>query len=282
VIEPYFAYINKTYCKLMDNWSGFGVGSGSKNQPNSEMLAKLSKSFPDERGCRLQLQSIIEAERGKKQKQYLEQWQNTQPTHRLPMPVENFLLALGKTSGHTNKLEGSGLNIKIDGVKRTYDCFELEFRQQAHQNWNILYDDNNLNEVLAISADQKHRFVLQEKYIGSMAIADHNEDDGWQRQKIKDYNNTAIKYITDTREENANVLDQFFNQNPLLNDTLAKHLLTDSRGQHKDNKSRERLQPQAEKVLIEQEMTMQKESVKSWQNEQDEYINNKIDFNNYI
>ncbi|AOW08712.1 hypothetical protein [Flavobacterium gilvum] len=282
VIEPYFAHINKTYCKLMDNWSGFGVGSGSKNQPNSEMLAKLSRSFPDEIGCRKQLESIIAAERSKKQKQYLEQWENTQETHRLPMPTENYLLALGKTTGDTNKLEGSGLHIKINGVKRTYDCFELDFRQQAHQNWNILYDDNNLNEVLAISADQKYRFVLQDKYIQSMAIAEHNEDDGWQRQRVKEYNNTAIKFITDTREDNANVLDQFFNQNPLLNDTLAKHLLTDSRGQHKDNKSQQRLQPEAEKVLLKQERTIQKAAEKSWQDEQNEYHNNKIDLNNYI
>jgi hypothetical protein len=59
VIEPYFAHINKTYCKLMDNWSGFGIASGSKNQPNSEMLNKLKPFFPDENGCRKQLESII-------------------------------------------------------------------------------------------------------------------------------------------------------------------------------------------------------------------------------
>ncbi|AOW11316.1 hypothetical protein EM308_08225 [Flavobacterium gilvum] len=282
VIEPYFAHINKTYCKLMDNWSGFGVGSGSKNQPNSEMLAKLSKTFPDEMGCRLQLQSIIAAERSKKQKQYLEQWQNTAQEHRLPMPTENYLLALGKTSGHTNKLEGSGLNIKINGVKHTYDCFELDFRMQSNRNWSIHYDEENLSEVLAISTDQKHRFMLQEKHIGSMAIAEQSEQDTIHMKMVRDYNKNAIQYIADTRGDNANVLDQFFNQNPLLNDTLAKHLLTDSRGQHKDNKSQQRLQPEAEKVLLKQERIIQKAAEKSWQDEQDEYINNKIDLNNYI
>lgn len=282
VIEPYFAHINKTYCKLMNNWSGFGVASGSKNQPNSEMLNKLRHTFPDELGCRKQLESIIAAERQKKQAAYLEQWENVSNEHRLPMPNESFLLALGKTSGATNKLEGSGLHIKINGLKRTYDCFELDFRQQAHQNWNILYDESNLNEVLAISTDQKHRYMLQEKYIQSMAIAERNENDVEQLQKVKAYNQNAIQFITETREDNANVLDQFFNRNPLLNDTLAKHLLVDSRGQHKDNKSQERLQQQAEKLLNKQERAIQKDSEKSWQESQNEYNKTKIDINNYL
>jgi hypothetical protein len=50
VIEPCFNHINKKMCKLMNNWSGHNVNSGSKNQPNSEMLNKLSKFFPDEQG----------------------------------------------------------------------------------------------------------------------------------------------------------------------------------------------------------------------------------------
>lgn len=282
VIEPYFAHINKTYCKLMDNWSGFGVGSGSKNQPNSEMLNKLRHTFPDEMGCRKQLESIIAAERQKKQAVYLEQWENVSDEHRLPMPTESYLLALGKTSGKTNRLEGSGLHLKINGLKHTYDCFELDFRKQAHQNWTVLYDESNLSEVLAISSDQKHRFILQEKYVQSMAIAERSENDVEQLHKVKAYNQNAIQFITDTREDNANVLDQFFNQNPQLNDTLAKHLLVDSRGQHKNNKNQERLQQQAEKLTIKQEQFEQKEAAKSWQETQNEYINNKIDLNDYI
>lgn len=282
VIEPYFAHINKTYCKLMDNWSGFGVGSGSKNQPNSEMLNKLRHTFPDEMGCRKQLESIIAAERQKKQAVYLEQWENVSDEHRLPMPTESYLLALGKTSGKTNRLEGSGLHLKINGLKHTYDCFELDFRQQAHQNWTVLYDESNLNEVLAISSDQKYRFILEEKYIQPMAIAERSENDVEQLQRVKDNKKETIKFITEFRQDNANVLDQFFNQNPQLNDTLAKHLLVDSRGQHKNNKNQERLQQQAEKLTIKQEQFEQKEAAKSWQETQNEYINNKIDLNDYI
>lgn len=282
VIEPYFGYINKTYCKLMDNWSGFNVDSGSKNQPNEEMLNKLRHSFPDEMGCRKQLESIIAAERTKKQKEYLEQWQNIKEEHLLPMSAENYLLALGKTSGSTNKLEGSGLHTKIGGLKRTYDSFDMTFRHQSHQNWTILYDESNLREVLAISADQKHRFMLQEKYLQSMAIADQSEQDVEELKRVKDYNKTAVQYITDTRAENANVLDEFFNKNPMLNDTLAKHLLVDSRGQHKDQRNNQRIEQKSKRLLEKQEVAIEQKADKSWQEEQNEYINQKININKYL
>jgi hypothetical protein len=38
-----------------------------------------------------------------------------------------------------------------------YDSYELEFRKQAHQDWNVLFDPQNLDQVLAVSADSKHR-----------------------------------------------------------------------------------------------------------------------------
>ncbi|TYB69403.1 MULTISPECIES: hypothetical protein, partial [Bizionia] len=51
VIEPYFNHINKKYCKLLNNWSGHNVDSGSKNQPNDEYMNKIKKQFPDQLGC---------------------------------------------------------------------------------------------------------------------------------------------------------------------------------------------------------------------------------------
>jgi hypothetical protein len=281
VIEPYFNSINKTYCKMYDNWSGFGIASGSKNQPNSEMLNKLRHTFPDEAGCRNQLETIINLERSKKQKQYLEQWPSTSLEHRLPMPTESYLLALGKTSGRTNKLEGSGLHLTLNGLKHTYDSFDIDFRHQAHQDWTILYDDTNTDEVLAISRDQKHRFILQEKYIQSMAIAERNEDDAHQLKRVNDYNSTAVQYITDTRADNGHVLDNFFTKNPLLNDTLAKHLLVDSRGQHKDQRNSQRLD-QGVKLLQKQEIAIEKQVEKTWQEEQNDYISNKLNINKYL
>ncbi|MFB0912581.1 MAG: hypothetical protein QMA97_05330, partial [Glaciecola sp.] len=241
IIEPYFNTINKTYCKLMDNWSGHNINSGSKNQPNSEMLNKISKFFPDEQGCRQQLESIITAERSKKVEDYTAHWQKVPEDMKLEMPQENFLLALGKTTGLTNRLTGSGLTTTIEGSKLVFDSFDLAFRKQSHQDWQVLYDPQNSNEVLAVSKDGKQRFMLEQKYVQAMALDDQGEFDTMQLKRVRDYNKEAIAYITEERQENANLLENLF-ENPLLNDTLAKHLLVDSRGQHKDQKSRQRLE----------------------------------------
>lgn len=278
VIEPYFNYINKKYCKMYDNWSGHNVNSGSKSQPNTEMLNKLSKQFPDEQGCRQQLERIIAAERAKKVDEYLTNWQKVDEELKLPMPQENFLLALGKSSGQTNRLVGSGLNIKIEGSKQVYDSYDLEFRKQAHQDWNVLFDPQNTDQVLAVSTDSKYRFLLEKKYVQAMAIDDRGENDAFELTRVNDYNKAAIQYITDERSENRNLLDNLF-ENPLLNDTLAKHLIVDSRGQHKDQRNKQRL---GEKVLLKQEIKLEKAAEKTWQDEQIDYYNSKTDVNKYL
>lgn len=281
VIEPYFSHINKTYCKLFDNWSGHNINSGSKNQPNSEMLNKLSKSFPDEQGCRKQLESIIYSERAKKVDEYVNSWQYVSEELRLPMPQENFLLALGEKSGLTNRLEGSGLNVRINGTKQVYDSFDREFRRQSHQNWEILYDSQNIDQVLAISPDSKHRFILERKHIQAMALDDRKEADAMQLKRVNDFNKETIQYITNERQENANRLEYLF-ENPLLNDTLAKHLIVDSRGQHKDQKSKERLELNGRKLLEKQEALIEVNNGKSWNDQQNEYYNQKTDINKYL
>jgi len=281
IIEPYFSHLNNAYCRLMDNWSGYNINSGSKNQPNSEMINKISKYFPDEQGCRQQLESIIRSERAKKVDEYVNSWENVPEDLKLTMPQENFLLALGKKSGHTNKLVGSGLNVRIDGAKEVYDSFDLDFRKQAHQDWEILYDSQNIDQVLAVSKDNKHRYLLERKHIQAMALDDRNEADAGQLKRVSDYNKRAIEYITNEREENALLLENLF-ENPLLNDTLAKHLIVDSRGQHKDQKSRQRLQHKGTKLLQRQETLIEIKESKTWQQEQDEYYNQKTDINKYL
>jgi hypothetical protein len=41
VIEPYFKRLNKNYCQLLPNWSGFGVTAKKESQPNAEFLNKI-------------------------------------------------------------------------------------------------------------------------------------------------------------------------------------------------------------------------------------------------
>ena len=69
----------------------------------------------------------------------------------------------------------------------------------------------------------------------------------------------------------------------MLNDTLTKHLLVDSNGQHKNQRNEQKsIQANAEKVLIKQEKAIKKVEEKTWQDEQNEYINQKVDLTKYL
>jgi len=282
VIEPYFGYINKKYCQMFDNWSGFGIASGSKNQPNDEMLNKIRHSFPDESGCRSQLESIIATERQKKQSEFITKWEDVSNELRLPFSTESFLLALGATTGETNKITGEGIVMKIEGQKMFYDNFDLNFRKLNHIDWQVRYNPNDLSEAMAMSANGQHRYMLEPKYIQPMALAEQLEGDAMQRQRIKDFNKEVTTFITDERQNNHEILQPLW-QNPLLNDTLGKHLLVNSNGQHKDQRNEQRsIQAKAEKVLAKQNLKDQKETAKTWHQEQAEYINQQVDINQYL
>ena len=109
IIEPYFASINKKYCQMQSNWSGFGITSNKDKQPNVEYLNKYKHSFPDWDGVVKQVEAIIEAERAEKREAMLAKWAEMQDEDKLEMPIEKYLLAFGQETGRKNLLQGTGL-----------------------------------------------------------------------------------------------------------------------------------------------------------------------------
>ncbi|MDB0603151.1 hypothetical protein PL373_18870 [Tenacibaculum maritimum] len=282
VIEPYFDYLNEEYCHLKENWSGYNVNTGSKNQPNDEMLNKIRKSFPTEAECYKQIESIIADERSRKVVDFKAKWEDVATEYRQEMDLESYLFTFGSTTGYTNKLKGEGLVITIDGVKRYFDSFDVNFRKFALEDWTLKYDTNDLTNALAISSDGKHHFLLEEKYIQPMALADRKEGDALQLQKVADYNKNVVEYITNQREENYNTLEDLF-ETPALNDTLAKHLIIDSHGQHKNQRNQPRaIAAKAAVIETKAEEKIATKKAKTFREEQQAYYNDKIDINEYI
>ena len=237
VIEPYFKSINKKYCQLMPNWSGFGITSNPDSQPNSEWLNQNRHSFPDEAGCRQQIEMIIELERRDKIEKYMEFWGATKEEHRLPLSQQQFLLAFGDSKTDGNSLEGSGVHISIGGKKISYDCFDPAFRQYSHIRWNIKYDTSDLSHVLAVNEDNTLQFLLEEKYVQPMAIVEHVEGDVRQLKRVNDFNKLLEAGIAQRYVEISNHTEQLLSDNPQLENVLTRHMLVDSTGQHKDHKS---------------------------------------------
>ncbi len=291
IIEPFFNRFNKEYCQMFDNWSGHNVNSGSKSQPNSEYMNKIKNQFPDEQGCRQQLIAAIEMDRAKKQEAYIGQWSEVSTEFKSELTLPMYLRYLGETTSYTNRLQGQGLTPTINGQTLTYDSFDLNFRKLAHLDWAVQYDPQDLSKVLVTNANSRsgklvdivgtYEFLLEQKHIQPMALAERSEGDALKLTAVKDYNSNVMQYITDERQSNIQHVETLFS-NPLLNDTLAKHLLTDSRGQHKDHKSENRLQAKTQELIEVQVVKEKKELQTNWNHAQDEYNKQKIDYSNYL
>lgn len=248
VIEPYFNSINKKYCQLQPNWSGFGITSDKEKQPNTEFINKYKSQFPDYAGVCDQVVKLIEFEREAKREQMLEAWKNIPKDDKLALTTESYLLTFGQTTGNKNMMEGSGLHVTIGGIKRSYDCFDIAFRQHAHIRWEVRFDPSDLSKIIAVNDDASLRFMLEEKYIQPMALKDRKTGDSEQLQRVKDYNASLEKHVIDRNEKMVEALTPVLEMIPQL-DTLSKLLITDSQGQHKNNRNATRsLRAKAEDI----------------------------------
>ena len=242
VVEPYFKYLNTTYAQWMKNWSGFGVKSRREVQPSPEWLNANKESFPTEEEVVDQITKVIMLERAAKRDQYLEFWSKTEEQYKRVMDEELFLLTYGWTSGKGHVLEGSGLRVTIDGERLAYDSFDIAFREDAaSKRWIVRYDPQDLSRVLAVSTDQKRRYILEQKYVQPMALADRKEGDAEQLQRVFDFNRRLEEHVAAKASRADEVAMAIFSKNTELDNTLAKTIITDSRGQHKDWVSRKRL-----------------------------------------
>lgn len=243
IIEPYFHYINKKYAKkCAGNWSGYGITSRRELQPNMDWLNAHKRQIPDERTVREQISGIIEAERSQKREEYVRGWGKLPAERQLPMSVSSYLLAFGEETGYKNALEGSGLNIRLLGERRTYDSFDIEFRKYSHLRWNVKYDPENLHEVLAVSDEGDIRFLLEEKYVQPMALADRRDGDSEELQRVRDFNRELKRSVIEHDQRATEIVRESLLRHPDTENPYAKSLISDSRGQHKDRNSAYRLE----------------------------------------
>lgn len=242
-VEAYFNYLNTTFCNRFNNWSGYGVTTDPKKQPNSEALNKLRYQFPDEQGVRRQIDEIMYLERMCKVDKFRDMMKHLAPERRLPLSREQYLLNFGAETGYKNALEGCGLRPTILGVKRDYDCFDLTFREHAAtERWTVKYDPDDLSEVLAVNEDGTRRYMLTEKYVQPMALADRKPGDYEQLERVQDFNKQMEQHTAKRIALNYQRTEQLIAATPALRGSIEDRLLlTDSRGQHKDQRSRKRL-----------------------------------------
>ncbi len=237
VIERWFGTFNKEYCQMQMNWSGFGITSNKNKQPNVEFLNKYKKNFPDFEGVCRQLANGIEWKREQLKAEFVEKF-NLKSTKKIEMPKDRYLLHFGETTGNKIMMRGAGLLPTIKGQKRAYDCFDMSFRKHSSTRWQVMYDPNDMSEVLAINEDGSLQYVLEEKYVQPMALIDRKEGDAEELEKVQRFNKQLEEHITEQRAISGNETRQLFENNPhlLQHETLKKLMIVDSEGQHKNNK----------------------------------------------
>ena len=233
-IERYFGSLNKRYAKWCANWTGYGITSDKTKQPNADIIALRKKDYPTFEELCKQLTAIIYLEREQHREEYIARWQRMPEDKKLPMPDEQYLLAFGEETGYKNALEGSGLNIRLLGARRQYDCFDVNFRRHAHIRWNVKYDPKDTSRVLAVNDDGTLRFMLEEKYVQPMALVEQTEED--KRQLYRTLGAAKhLECVVKSDITNASLIAQgVMEQYPQLQDSLLSRLMiTDSSGQHK-------------------------------------------------
>ncbi len=248
VIEPYFNYLNKTYCQThFENWSGFGVTSRKENQPNAEYLNKIRKNFPNETECRAQLENIINWERETKRERYLELWKLTNDEDKSLLSQTEYLNLFGITHQFTNRLHGKGFTPTFAGKATDFDSFDPRFRELAYMDWAIKYDPADLSQILVMNAKTDsnsklkeivgtHRFLLENKFVQPMALKDRKDGDSEELTLIKSFNKNLKASIMERNDSQRLITEQVM-ANPALNDTLTKLVLVDSTGQHKNQRN---------------------------------------------
>ena len=236
IIERWFGQFNNKYCKNSINWSGYGVTSRKESQPNGEYLTKFRHEFPDFEGVCKQLASYIETERAALRDQYLAAWALTPIDRKRAYSYERYLFNFGETNGHRSLMQGSGLHITVGGQRFDYECFNHTFRMFASTRWEVRYDPSDMSRALAVNEDGSRCFMLEEKYVQPMALADRKPGDAEQLERVRQFNREHEAMIAEEICSADATVRRLFGTKQLTaeDEVLSKFLLTDSKGQHKN------------------------------------------------
>jgi len=289
IIEPYFNYINKQYFQRFPNWSGFNVTASKKNQPNTEYLDKTKHSFPDKAGVIAQIEMVMQQERKVKLAEYMQRWSQAPEDSKVLMDKINFLMVFGKPHSHTNSITGQGIVCTLNGQERTYDSFEPAFRAHQHLKWQLIYDEQDASQVLAINNEAKLHFLLHEKRAVPMDIYSTTPEDYAYLKQIKNFNRERKEEIIQRYITDDAIVQEVIESTPLAlddYDEASLKLMFTYAGQQKEAlqnaKGLKVVKQKALKKATKEAALVEKEAAADWNATQMQYLQSKTDFNQYL
>ena len=293
IVEPYFMYLNKNYCQLLPNWTGFNLTSAKDNQVNIEKLNKVKNLVPDRAGVVRQIEMIIAGERKKKVDAYMAGWQQAEDMEQMPpvMNLMNWLDVFGEQLGkRTSSITGQGIIKQINNVEYTYDCFDPAFRDLMHLDWTLKGDMRDLSKVLAVSPDKQIRFVLEQKRELPMDARSHNTEDWAYLGEVRDFNKENVDRITDLYGRDAERVEELVAGLPWETDDLqelAMKAMFTIGGQQKEGIQNAKRLGNGNAVALVQKREQKRQAKEAvvvandWERMQDEFLSSKTNFNQY-
>jgi len=278
VIEPYFKYLNKNYCQLDRFWSGFGIQSVKDSQPNAEYLDKIKHQMPEKQAVYAKIERIIMQERAKKQQKYVSKWVEVGENDRSRLEFDQYLQLFGAKTSVPSRIDPNGLTPTLCGIERVYDTFDPQFRALSHLKWHVHYDQADLNRVLAVSEDNKYRFMLERPLFVPMAIRDQGQEHFDFRKRVKQFNLNQEAEIIRMYAEDSDVITDLIANTPLSLDDhqeAALKLMFTNNGQQKEGlQNAKRLGRPVQKLKPTPQPA-------TWNDDQIRYLESKVDFNQY-
>ena len=268
IIEPYFSRLNKTYCQLQPNWSGYGITGKKGKGTNREVASDLRHQIPTRAEVEGQIHTIMSQERALKHEEYMSLFDGDITDIQLDRSI--YLEHWGETSGRYIGQSIYGLTPTIFGEVQYYESFEQGFKEQRHQRWQVYYDPSDLSSVLAVSEDGQYKYLLERKHLQPMAVEDQRPEDLQHLERVRTHQREIEDWVDgewkrmmplalEASKENS-VAQELLQRSitpfrrktrPIEDDTPAEaeafgremdDLLPDSQGQVKDNRYDRKLQ----------------------------------------
>lgn len=183
IIEPYFSRLNKTYCQLQPNWSGYGITGKKGKGTNREVASDLRHQIPTRAEVERQIHTIMSQERALKHEEYMSLFDGDITDIQLDRSI--YLEHWGETSGRYIGQSIYGLTPTIFGEVQYYESFEQGFKEQRHQRWQVYYDPSDLTSVLAVSEDGQYKYLLERKHLQPMAVEDQRPEDLQHLERVR-------------------------------------------------------------------------------------------------
>lgn len=272
IIEPYFSRLNKTYCQLQPNWSGYGITGKKGKGTNREVASDLRHQIPTRAEVEGQIHTIMSQERALKHEEYMSLFDGDITDIQLDRSI--YLEHWGETSGRYIGQSIYGLTPTIFGEVQYYESFEQSFKEQRHQRWQVYYDPSDLTSVLAVSEDGQYKYLLERKHLQPMAVEDQRPEDLQHLERVRTHQREIEDWVDgewkrmmplalEASKDNS-VAQELLQRSitpfrrgekkktrPIEDDTTAEaeafgremdDLLPDSQGQVKDNRYDRKLQ----------------------------------------